>query len=88
MGWSSTVDDQRILLRSIVGTDDVAADPLGTNRLFLVIGGIAEQTGTRVAIGDWRALNPNRFGGLTPERQAILVGSLTTASGTTTANIG
>lgn len=88
MGWSSTLSDQTILVRSIIGTDDVAADPLGTNRLLLVIGGIAEQTGTRVAIGDWRALNLNRFGGLAPERQAILIGSLTTASGTTTANLG
>lgn len=88
MGWSSTLDEQRILIRAVVGTDDGAADPLGTNRLLLVIGGIAEPTATRVAIGDWRALNVNRFGGLTPERQAILIGSLTTASGTTTAALG
>lgn len=88
MGWSSTLQETRKLFSAIVGTDDVAADTLGTNRLLLVIGGIAEQTSTRVAIGDWRALSPNRFGGLTPERQAILVGSLTTASGTTLASLG
>lgn len=88
MGFSGTVNDQTRLIRSIIGTDDVAADPLGTNRLLMVIGGIAEQTGTRVAIGDWRVLNVNRFGGLIAERQNIEVGSLTTASATTTANLG
>ena len=74
MGASSTLSDQTFLI--------------GTNRLLVVIGGISTQTGTRVANEDWRALNLNRFGGLIQERQAILLGSLTTASGTTTANVG
>ena len=88
MGYSSTLDEIRVLHRAVVGTDDAVADPLGTSRLFYVVGGIPDQTGTRAANGDWRALNINRFGGLTPERQAILIGSLTTASATTTADLG
>lgn len=88
MGWgSSNYDEVKGLHRGVVGTDDAVADT-GTFRLIYKVGGITDQTGTRAANGDERVLNLNRFGGLRPERQAILVGSLTTASATTTANLG
>lgn len=88
MGFSSTLDEIKVLQRAVTGTDDGAADPLGTTRLLLVVGGIAEPTLTRAAQGDWRALNPNRFGGLRPERMNVLMGTVTSSTATTTRDIG
>ena len=89
MGWgSANYDEVKGLHRGVVGTDDAVADGLGTSRLFYKVGGIVSGTGTRAADGDERALVLNRFGGLRPERQAVLLGTLDLTGATTTANLG
>lgn len=66
------------------GVNDAAAD--GTT--FIKVGGIASQTGTRVAENDDVMLRLNRFGGTRPERMNVVVGTITTSTATTTRDIG
>lgn len=63
-------------------------DAVSTSTTFMSVGGIASTTGTRVTEGDDVKLRLNRFGGFRPERQNVLIGTITTSTATTTAQIG
>ena len=87
MSTSEVIGEQRNFNKGVAGTNDNAAEN-GTLLVFVRMGGIADQTGTRVANLDDAILKLNRFGGTTPERQAVLIGTLVGAGATTTASLG
>ena len=87
MATGDHISETRNFNRAVAGTDDNAAQT-GTQNVFVKVGGVAQQTGTALSNGDEAALRLNRNGGLTPERMHIVVGTLTTAGATTTANLG
>ena len=87
MSTSTSIGEQRVFNAAVAGTNDNAGDS-GTKNIFISIGGLTDPTSTRVAALDDRKWNPNQFGRLAPERQNILIGSLTTSSATTTAILG
>lgn len=73
------------LLNAIAGQQGAAAD---TRDIHLIGGGVHVGTPTAVTGTAYVRTWLNAYGYATPERQNILVGSLTTASATTTATIG
>ena len=87
MSTSTSIGEQRVFNAAVAGQNDQVADT-GTKDFFIKVGGVASQTGTRVADGDDVTQRFNRFGGIIPERQYILIGTLTGAGATTTANLG
>lgn len=72
-------------INSVLGEHKTTADANGN---MLVGGGVYVGTPTAVANGQYVRTWHNAYGYLIPERQNILVGSLTTASATTTATLG
>ena len=69
---------------AFAGRNDLAT----TGTSYMKIGGLASPTGTRVAVGDDVFLRLNQFGGITPERQNVLIGTITSSTATSGAQVG